>query len=40
MTKNLGVTCGKEEDSMVSKLISMDERDKEEAQRLRNREGD
>ena len=40
MAKNLGVICSKQEGSMVSKMISMEERDKEEARRLGNREGD
>ena len=40
MAKSLRVTCQLEEGTMISKLMCMDERDKEEAQRLGIREGD
>lgn len=37
MAQNLGVTCGRGDAIVVTKLISMEERDKKEADRLGNK---
>lgn len=38
MAKTMGVTCRKREESMVSKLINLEERDTEVVQKMGNKE--